>query len=155
MAAKPVHIDPSDRSIGHEGATIRKIGKKYVLFGTAWSTDDSRKASYNLYYCTADRITGPYSERRFAGRFLGHGTPFQDKKGQWWCTAFFNGNIAPVSKLGIQNRDLSETAQTINEQGTTIVPLEVKTGKDGDVYIRAIDPAYAVPGPDEAQRFQP
>ena len=62
---------------------------------------------------------------------------------------------APVSKLGIQNRDLSETAQTINEQGTTIVPLEVKTGKDGDVYIRAIDPAYAVPGPDEAQRFQP
>ena len=155
LAAKPVHIDPSDRSIGHEGATIRKIGKKYVLFGTAWSTDDSRKGSYNLYYCTADRITGPYSERRFAGRFLGHGTPFQDKKGQWWCTAFFNGNIAPVSKLGIQNRDLSETAQTINEQGTTIVPLEVKTGKDGDVYIRAIDPAYAVPGPDEAQRFQP
>ena len=63
--------------------------------------------------------------------------------------------ISHLSKLGIQNRDLSETAQTINEQGTTIVPLEVKTGKDGDVYIRAIDPAYAVPGPDEAQRFQP
>lgn len=153
LAAEPVRIDPSDRLIGHEGATLRKIGNKYVHFGTAWSTDESRKGSYNLYYCTADKITGPYSERRFVGRFLGHGTPFQDKRGKWWCTAFFNANIPPVSKEDIQNRDLSATAQTINEQGTTIVPLEVKIQKDGDIYIRAIDPAYAFPGPDEAQKF--
>lgn len=153
LAAEPVRIDPSDRLIGHEGATLRKIGNKYVHFGTAWSTDESRKGSYNLYYCTADKITGPYSERRFVGRFLGHGTPFQDKRGKWWCTAFFNANIPPVSKEDIQNRDLSATAQTINEQGTTIVPLEVKIQKDGDIYIRAIDPAYASPGPDEAQKF--
>ena len=39
FAAAPVRIDPSDRRIGHEGATLRKIGRKYVHFGTAWSTD--------------------------------------------------------------------------------------------------------------------
>lgn len=153
LAADPVRIDPSNRVIGHEGATLKKIGKKYVHFGTAWSTDQGRKGSYNLYYCTSDNITGPYSERRFVGRFLGHGTPFMDKDGKWWCTAFFNGNVPPLPKKGIQTKDLSETAQTINEQGTAIVPLEVKIQKDGDVYIRAIDPDYATPGPDEVQKF--
>lgn len=153
LAATPKRIDPSNRIIGHEGATIRKIGRKYVLFGTAWSTDKPRKGSYNLYYCTADSIEGPYGERRFAGRFLGHGTPFQDKKGQWWCTAFFNANVPPLDREGILNKNLSETAQTINQQGTTIVPLDVRILENGDIYIRAIDENYAHPGPDEAQKF--
>ena len=154
MAGEPVRIDPSNRRIGHEGATMRKIGKKYVHFGTAWSTDQGRKGSYNLYYCTSDKVTGPYNERRFAGRFLGHGTPFQDKNGKWWCTAFFNGNRPPLDPDGIEKRDLREDAQTINKLGTTIVPLDVKILPDGDVYIRAIDPHYATPGPDEVQSFQ-
>lgn len=154
LAGHPTRIDPSNRIIGHEGATIRKIGNKYVYFGTAWSTDKGRKGSYNLYYCTADKITGPYSERRFAGRFLGHGTPFQDKNGNWWCTAFFNANVPPLTTYGIQRRDLSDTAQTINEQGTTIVPLEVRIVEDGDVFIRAKDVYYRNPGPDEAQKFE-
>ena len=163
FAAEPVRIDPAGSRaspdgkpisrIGHEGATIRKIGDKYVHFGTAWSTDLGRKGSYNLYYCTANKITGPYGPRRFAGRFFGHGTPFQDKDGKWWCTAFFNGNVPPLDRKGIETRDLSETAQTINEQGVTIVPLDVKVLDDGDVHIRAKDPAYAKPGPDEAQKF--
>jgi len=153
LAAQPKRIDPSDRVIGHEGATIRKIGKKYVHFGTAWSTDKGRKGSYNLYYCTADAVDGPYGERHFAGRFLGHGTPFQDKEGRWWCTAFFNANVPPLDSEGIQYKDLSETAQTINQQGTTLVPLEVKILEDGDVYIRAKDERYAVPGPDEADKL--
>jgi arylsulfatase A-like enzyme len=152
LADKPRRIDPSDRIIGHEGATIRKIGKKYVLFGTAWSTDQGRKGSYNLYYCTADNIYGPYSERRYAGRFLGHGTPFQDKEGRWWCTAFYNANVAPLPGEGIQQKDLSETAQTINEQGTTIVPLDVRILENGDVYVRAIDDRYATIGPDEKDK---
>ena len=139
--------------IGHEGATIRKIGNKYVHFGTAWSTDEMRKGSYNLYYSTADKITGPYGPRKFAGRFLGHGTPFQTRDGKWWCTAFFNANVPPVDREGIEKRDLGETAQTINRRGTTIVPLAVEVLKDGDIYIRAKDPAYATPGPDEAQKF--
>jgi len=116
-------------------------------------TDKSRKGSYNLYYCTSDSVMGPYGERRFVGRFLGHGTPFCDKSGQWWCTAFFNANVPPIDDTDIRNRDLSENALTINQQGTTIVPLEVKILPDGDVYIRAIDERYAYPGPDEVQQF--
>ncbi|MBK1879312.1 family 43 glycosylhydrolase [Pelagicoccus mobilis] len=151
FAKAPIRIDPSDRKIGHEGATLRKIGDKYVHFGTAWSTDQLRKGSYNLYYCTADHPMGPYGQRQFAGRFLGHGTPFQDKQGRWWCTAFFNANVPPVSDENIQTRDLGENAQTINEQGVTLVPLEVKILENGEPYIRAKDPRYATPGPDEAQ----
>lgn len=164
FTADPVRIDPAGSRpgpngkpisrIGHEGATIRKIGDKYVHFGTAWSTDQGRRGSYNLYYCTADSITGPYGPRRFAGRFLGHGTPFQDDQGRWWCTAFFNGNVPPLDRAGIEKRDLSATAQTINEQGVTIVPLDVRILDDGDVRIRANDPAYASPGTDEVQQFQ-
>lgn len=163
FTAEPTRIDPAGSRpgpdgqpisrIGHEGATIRKIGDKYVHFGTAWSTDQGRKGSYNLYYSTADTITGPYGPRKFAGRFLGHGTPFQTQDGKWWCTAFFNGNVPPLEREGIETRDLSETAQTINQRGTTIVPLEVKILPDGDISIRAIDPAYATPGPDESQQF--
>lgn len=163
FAAEPVRIDPSGSRtnalgetksvIGHEGATMLKVGHKYVHVGTAWSTDQGRKGSYNLYYCVSDKITGPYGPRKFLGRFLGHGTPFQTRDGRWWCTAFFNGNVPPLSREGIEQRDLSATAQTINQRGTTIVPLEVKTLPDGDVHIRALDPAYATPGPDEVQKF--
>ncbi len=154
LAAEGTRIDPANRKIGHEGTTILKIGGKYVFIGTAWSTDQGRKGSYNLYYCTSDSIYGPYSDRRFLGRFLGHGTPFQDRQGRWWCTAFFNANVPPLDSEGIETRDLSANAQTINEQGVTIVPLEVKMLEDGDVYIRAIDKRYATPGPDEVQKFQ-
>jgi hypothetical protein len=112
-----------------------------------------RRGSYNLYYATADEITGPYSERKFAGRFLGHGTPFQDGEGRWWCTAFYNGNVPTLSREGIQSSDLSDTAQTINHRGTTLVPLDVRLLGSGELHIRAKDPDYATPGPDEAQRF--
>lgn len=162
FTAQPVYLHPAGSRpgpdgrplsrIGHEGTTIIKIGRKYVFVGTAWSTDLMRKGSYNLYYCTADRITGPYGARKFLGRFLGHGRPFQTLDGKWWCTAFFNANVPPLSRAGIQTRDLSRNAQTINPSGLTIVPLDVKI-QDGDVYLRAIDPAYASPGPDERQKF--
>ena len=163
FTAEPVRIDPAGerpgpdgepiRRIGHEGATMIKIGGKYVHLGTAWSTDQGRKGSYNLYYCVSDKITGPYGPRKFAGRFLGHGTPFRDCDGRWWCTAFFNGNVPPLPREGIETRDLGETAQTINEQGVTIVPLDILALDDGDVHICALDPAYATAGPDEVQKF--
>lgn len=162
--AEPIRIDPSGTRpgpdgqpisrIGHEGATMIKVAGKYVHLGTAWSTDQGRKGSYNLYYCVADKMTGPYGPRRFAGRFLGHGTPFQTKDGKWWCTAFFNANVPPESREGIERRDIGDNARTINEQGVTIVPLDVRVLEDGEVYIRAKDPAYANPGPDEAQKFE-
>lgn len=156
FAEEPFELVPSGdmKKIGHEGCLIRKIYGKYVLFGTGWSTQTGRKGSYNLYYATADNVKGPYSERRFVGRFLGHGTPFQDTEGNWWCTAFFNSNVPPLSKEGIQTRDLRDNAYTINEQGVTLVPLEVKRQADGDVFIRALDPDYANPGPDEVQQFK-
>jgi arylsulfatase len=163
FAAEPRRIDPAGsrpgpdgepiRRIGHEGATIRRIGGKYVHFGTAWSTDRPRKGTYNLYYCTAETITGPYGPRRFAGRFLGHGTPFQDKRGRWWCTAFFNANVPPISREEALKPSVGGNAHTINEQGVTIVPLDVRVLDDGEVFIRAKDPAYARPGPEEVQPF--
>ena len=151
--AEPVRIDPADRRIGHEGATIRKIGNKYVHFGTAWSTDSMRKGTYNLYYCTSDNILGPYDQRKFAGRFLGHGTPFQDKAGRWWCTAFYNSNQPPISVTASKLISVGNTANTINQQGVTIVPLDVRVLDDGEIYIRAKDPDYSNPGPEEAEDY--
>ena len=152
--AEPVRIGPSGATakMGHEGCLIRKIHGRYVLFGTGWSTGQMRRGSYNLYYAVADEITGPYSERKFVGRFLGHGTPFQDKQGRWWCSAFFNANVPPVPREGIETRDLSGDAQTINQQGLTLVPLDIRLEK-GEIVIRAKDPHYATPGPDEGQKF--
>lgn len=149
-----IRIGPANRKMGHEGCLMHKIGNKYVLFGTGWSTDMGRKGSYNLYYCTADKVTGPYGQRKFAGRFLGHGTPFKDKQGRWWCTGFFNANVPPLSRKDIKDKDMSDNAYTINEQGVTIVPLDVKVQKSGEIYIRAKDPDYAHPGPEEAQSFK-
>jgi xylan 1,4-beta-xylosidase len=132
---------------------IRKIGDRYVLFGTGWSTDKMRHGTYNLYYCTADKVTGPYGPRQFAGRYLGHGTPFQDKRNRWWCTAFFNANVPPLSRAETKTKDMSDNAYTINPQGVTIVPLDVKIHPDATIHIRAKDPHYAHPGPEEAQPF--
>jgi len=153
LAGEPIRIGPAGRKMGHEGCLIRKIGGTYVLFGTGWSTDKMRQGTYNLYYCTADKVTGPYGSRQFAGRFLGHGTPFQDKQGRWWCTAFFNANVPPLSRAEIRTRDMSDNAYTINPQGVTIVPLDVRVRTDGSIYIRAKDPDYARPGAEEVQPF--
>jgi arylsulfatase len=153
-AGPTVRIAPSGETakMGHEGCLIQKIEGRYVLFGTGWSTGQMRKGSYNLYYATADKITGPYSERKFVGRFLGHGTPFRDRQGRWWCTAFYNANVPTLPSEGITTRDLRADAQTINQPGLTLVPLDVRFAH-GDVVIRAKDPRYATPGPDEAQKF--
>ena len=153
--SSPVDIGPSGETakMGHEGCLMMKIGGKYVLFGTGWSTAEPRKGSYNLYYADADKITGPYSERKFAGRFLGHGTPFRDRDGKWWCTAFYNGNVPPLSRDGIETRDIGSDAHTINQLGTTLVPMDIRTSESGEIIIRALDPAYASPGPDEKQKF--
>lgn len=153
-AGAPVRIGPSGEmaKMGHEGCLLMRIEGRYVLFGTGWSTGEMRKGSYNLYYATADTITGPYSERKFVGRFLGHGTPFRDTAGRWWCTAFYNANVPPLDPAGIERRDLRDDAYTINRQGLTLVPLAVRV-EAGELIVRAKDPAYATPGPDEKQRF--
>lgn len=145
------YIGPGNRKIGHEGSCIIKFENKYILFGTGWSTDTMRHGTYNLYYCTADRVTGPYGPRKFAGRFLGHGTPFQDKEGRWWCTAFKNGDL--ISREALREIDVDPSmASTINPQGLTLVPIEIKM-VDGDVLVYALDQDYLNPGEEEAQEF--
>ena len=155
FATEPINIGPTGefKNVGYEGCLIRKIQGKYVLFGTAWSTGKGRNGTYNLYYATTDKITDPYGERKFAGRFLGHGTLFQDNAGRWWCNAFFNGNVPPLSREGIQTKGLSDNAYTLNEQGLNLVPMDVKK-VGGDIVIQSADPDYANPGPEELQKFQ-
>lgn len=127
------------------------LGAPYSLKDGIWYTAKPERFQ-QVAEATADKVTGPYGARKFVGRFLGHGTPFQDDAGQWWCTAFFNANVPPLAKDGIRSRDLSQDAQTINEQGLTLVPLEVAR-EANDVVIRALDPDYRNPGPDELQKF--
>ncbi len=133
LEGKGFSIVPSDRKMGHEGSQIIKVGGKYVWFGTAWSSDTMRDGTYNLYYATSDKLTGPYSERKFAGCCLGHGTVFKDKEGMWWCAAFRNGSAT----LSGNNKALS-----INKGGLTLVPMSIEV-KDGDVVVEALDPVYA------------
>lgn len=149
---KPIKISPSNRKMGHEGAFIIKFEGKYVLFGTAWSTDEMRHGTYNLYYAVADNIEGPYGERKFAGRFLGHGTLFKDKKGRWWCTAFYNANEPAIDPTKAIEMDLSETAYTINNQGLTLVPMEFKMEND-EIVVFSKDESYRYPGSEEVQKF--
>ncbi len=152
FSGESINIGPSDRKMGHEGAYIVKVKNKYILFGTAWSTDEMRKGTYNLYYAVADKVSGPYGQRKFAGRFLGHGTPFKDKNGNWWCTAFYNANEPAVKPDEADNMDMGDTAYTINEQGLTLVPLEIKVEND-QVIVKALDAAYQKPGDEEVQKF--
>lgn len=151
--SEEITIGPSDRSLGSEGCTIRRIGSRYVLFGTAWSSDENNSGTYNLYYCTAGKVTGPYGPRQFAGRFCGHGTPFKDKKGNWWTTAFQNGQYETDPKVG---QKLCENGKewSINPQGLTLIPLDVQFAPEsGDVTIRAIPSQYSRPGSEEVQKF--
>jgi xylan 1,4-beta-xylosidase len=144
---------PPSTHMGHEGCLILKIEGTYVLFGTGWPTGHRRRfGSYNLYYATADKVTGPYGPRRLAGRFLGHGTPFMDKHGKWWCTAFFNADVPPLPADGIEQKDLHEKAQTINQHGLTLVPMDIRK-VDGDIVVRPLDSHYATPGPEEASSW--
>ena len=147
---KPVAIHPANRKMGHEGCQIIKIGNKYVWFGTAWSKDTLRKGTYNLYYATADKIEGPYSNRKFAGRCLGHGTIFKDKNGNWWCTAFLNGDYKSPTEV---NKGVNPNiATSMNKQGLTLVPMSIEI-KDNDIVVKALDPQYAQPGAEENQKF--
>lgn len=147
-----ITIGPSDRGLGHEGLQIIKVDEKYVLLGTGWSTDTLRHGTYNQYYCTADKLTGPYGPRKFAGRFLGHGTMFKDKQGKWWCTAFYNADTPTITPEKAKAEKLDDTAYTINEQGLTIVPVDIRI-VNGDVEITTLDPDYASPGKEEVQQF--
>lgn len=149
---KKQEIKPSDRKIGHEGTYMIKVGKKYVVFGTAWSTDKMRHGTYNLYYTTSDNIMGPYSERKWVGRFLGHGTPFKDNQGRWWMTAFTNGKYLEYDTLMAQDTQ-ADKAYTGTKNGAMLVPMDVWTDEKGEVRFKVKDYRFATPGPEEVQSF--
>lgn len=110
----------------------------------------SEKGTYNLYYATADKIEGPYSNRKFAGRCLGHGTIFKDKNGNWWCTAFLNGDYKSPTEV---NKGVNPNiATSMNKHGLTLVPMSIEI-KDNDIVVKALDPQYAQPGAEENQKF--
>jgi len=152
FAGDPVHIGPSNHRIGHEGSFIIKFKDKYLLFGTGWSTDKMRKGTYNLYYAVSDNLKGPYGKRKFAGRYLGHGNLFRDKKGRWWCSAFWNANVPPLTREEAKKKDLSDNAYTIVKKGLTLVPMEIQM-VEGEVKVYAKDPDFRYPGPEEKQDF--
>jgi len=53
--------------------------------------------------------------------------------------SFFNGNVPPDPRKGLQQRNLGRNAQTINERGVTIVPLDNRLLDRGEFYIFAQD----------------
>lgn len=88
-----------------EGAFICKHDNKYHLVQAIWShrtaegdtyvekeglTSKETRYSYDCVIATADNVYGPYSKRYNAITGGGHNNLFQDKKGQWWATMFFN-----------------------------------------------------------------
>lgn len=145
-------IGPKNRQLGFEGTRMVKVGKKYVLFGTSWSTDIYGKGTYNLYYSTSDDILGPYSSRKFAGRFLGNGSPFQDKEGRWWALAFQKDGQVQLDRGELVGMDLSNAPYTINKKGVTLVPLDVRLVNE-EVVVEPKDSPYALPGKEEEQQF--
>ncbi|AWB66327.1 beta-xylosidase [Saccharobesus litoralis] len=152
FAGPSFRVDPANRKIGHEGLSMVKIFDKYVIFGTGWSTDKMRHGSYNMYYATADNLQGPYSDRKFLGRFLGHGTPFKDKQGNWWVTAFKNGNVYSHEQIKHLTNQ-ADKAITPMSSGFMLVPIEPKLDTKGDVYFDVLDERYKYPGPEEVQQF--
>jgi hypothetical protein len=64
------------------------------------------------------------------------------------------GNVPAIADERAQ-AELADTACTLNRQGPARVPLDVPIAPDGEVSVRAKDPRYASPGPEEAQKFQP
>lgn len=135
----------------HLKTGITALDDETFVYNSAW-IDASPFAGYRLIHVAAEEPWGA-NVLRIDGRFLGHGTPFQDKAGKWWCTAFVNANVPPVAHSETLKPSVGKNAYTINEQGVTIVPLDVRVLEDDDVRIRAKDPEYADPGPEEAQRF--
>lgn len=87
-AEPPKRISPSGKHpLGYEGILIQKIGNKYLLIASGRYGYESSD-TYDLYYCVADSLHGPYGPRRMAVKNAGHGNLFQDNNGRWWCTAF-------------------------------------------------------------------
>ncbi|MBE7174499.1 MAG: family 43 glycosylhydrolase [Williamsia sp.] len=113
FAEKPYNPEPYI-----EGVYLTKYNGKYQLLQTVWSvpkddgtytfvmndpkTDNKKVHSYDVVVAEADSIYGPYSGRYPAIMSGGHNNIFQDAKGNYWSSTFFNprgviGRLYPVT----------------------------------------------------------
>jgi hypothetical protein len=115
-----------------EGATIFKYNNKYHLVQAIWShrledgndsyveikgkTSKETRYSYDCIISVSDNIYGPYNKRYNAITGGGHNNIFQDEKGNWWATMFFNPR-------GAQAAEYKETCRP------GLIPLKYEKGK--------------------------
>lgn len=99
------NIGPADGShLGHEGPDLIKAHGKYILFLTQISEtvltevpQKYRRNTYDIMYCWADNINGPYSTAKLAVPHAGENGVFQAKDGRWYCTYFGQDATAPFN----------------------------------------------------------
>ncbi len=80
---------PGKHPMGYEGILMLKYAEKYLWIASGRYGYEPT-STYDLYYSVSDKLDGKYSERRMAVKNAGHGNIIQDKKGNWWVTAFDN-----------------------------------------------------------------
>lgn len=93
--------------MGYEGCGIIKYKGKYILTASDHSGDHN--GTYDLMYAVADKVTGPYSSRRFAAGHAGHATIFKGADGKLYCTIFGSDSHSPIhQQLGIIEIDFDD-----------------------------------------------
>ncbi len=98
-------IGPANGSyLGHEGPDLIKAHGKYVLFLTQISEtvltetpQRYQRNTYDIMYCWADRIYGPYSTAKLAVPHAGENSVFKGKDGRWYCGFFGQDATSPFS----------------------------------------------------------
>jgi beta-xylosidase len=93
--------------MGYEGCGLIKYKGKYIL--TASDHTGDHNGTYDLMYAIADKVEGPYSERRLAGGHLGHATLFLGTDGKLYSTIFGSDSHSPIhQQLGIIEIDFDK-----------------------------------------------
>lgn len=91
LAEKPRLLKPANAPhVGFEGAFVFKLKGRYYLSCAEFIDKD-----YHCMVATADKLTGPWSDRYLAIQHGGHNMFFQDRQHQWWSTFFGNSGNAP------------------------------------------------------------
>ena len=88
IVEEPVQLKHDGKHpLGYEGILIMKFNDIYVHIASGRYGYETTN-TYDLYYATSKNLYGPYGKRKMMIKNAGHGNLFQDKKGNWWSTAF-------------------------------------------------------------------
>ena len=100
-------VEPARNHKLGEGGHLIKIGDTYIHTTAVWHGADpydhgmSKRgrvfSTYDLMYCTAKDLRGPWSATRCAAPKCGNARPFQDKEGNWFAPFFGNHYFGPWS----------------------------------------------------------